>query len=194
MPGLKFKFQVPPPQTSNEIRIAIAGDSTTQGFTGSSSDNIRIKNLSQRLQDQTDGSQQGLQGWPYLLHSLLQNNNKSIDYSILNYGVSATTIMSGANFNSFYDTCRYEQLKKSLPNFVFLSFGGMDQHLRNYSEEEFIKSYTKLIGEIQSLPTRPMVFLMVPTYTCQHELKFLTNPEFKKGFVNSSAECSKEQK
>jgi len=34
LPGMKFMFQIPAPKSSNEIRIAIAGDSVTQGCCG----------------------------------------------------------------------------------------------------------------------------------------------------------------
>jgi len=75
LPGQKFMFQVPAPKLGNEIRIAVAGDSTTQGCCGTTGDQILAQPIEKRLSDQTDGSQQGLLGWPYLLHSLLQNNN-----------------------------------------------------------------------------------------------------------------------
>lgn len=138
---MKFIFQIPAPKPSSEIRIAIAGDSVTQGCCGTNIDQITEQSLEQRLNDQTDGRQQGLLGWPYLLHGLLQNNNQSIDYTFMNYGVSASTIIPGVKFHSFYDNCRYEQLKKSMPNFVFFAFGAMDSHLKNFTNEKFIDAY-----------------------------------------------------
>jgi len=38
--GHKFKFQVPTPKDSNEIRIAVAGDSATQGCCGTSLEQV----------------------------------------------------------------------------------------------------------------------------------------------------------
>lgn len=84
----------------------------------------------------------------------------------MNYGVQDATVIPNVEHFSFQDDCRHEMLMKSLPNFVFLSFGSMDAHLKNFTEETFKESYMKLIKDVQKLPTRPMVFLMVPVSTC----------------------------
>jgi hypothetical protein len=86
LPGNKFVFSVPSPKP-NEVRIAIAGDSTAQGFGGTTMEEIEAVAKKQRLSDQTDGTQQGMQGWPYLLHQLLKKNNETVDYTFMNYGV-----------------------------------------------------------------------------------------------------------
>jgi len=118
-----------------------------QGYGATTQKQVLAESLDKRLSDQTDGSQQGLQGWPYLLHSLLQNNNQTTDYTMMNYGVQDATITPNIKHFSFENDCRYEMLKKSLPNFVFLSFGSMDSHLKNYDERKFVESYTKLVKE-----------------------------------------------
>jgi len=59
----------------NEIRIAVSGDSTTQGCCALSVEERNATPLDRRLNDQTDGSQAGLRGYPFLLNSLLKNNN-----------------------------------------------------------------------------------------------------------------------
>lgn len=53
-----------------------------------------------------------------------------------------------------------------MPHYVMLGFGAMDQALRNYTEENFINSYVKYIREVQNITSKPMVFLMVPVFTC----------------------------
>lgn len=110
----------------------------------------------------------------------------------MNYGVAASTIIPGTKFQSFYDDCRYEQLKKSLPHFVFLSFGAMDTHLKHFTQEKFVESYIKLIKDVQSLPTKPMVFLMVPVFTCAHKLNLET--PLLADWTLSTSECTDEQK
>jgi len=110
-------------------------------------DELLAEPLERRLTDQTDGSHKGTNGWPYLLHSLLQNNNQSVDYTIMNFAVGAATILPGVNFRPYDNDCRSEQLKKSLPNFVFLAFGAMDSIAKAYTEEFFIDSYVKFIKE-----------------------------------------------
>lgn len=89
-----------------------------------------------------------MRGYQYYLHELLRNNNQSINYTFLNYGIMAGTITKGVNYQSFLSDCRGEQLKKSLPHFVMLGFGGMDQLLRDFTEEKFIKDYTEFIQSV----------------------------------------------
>lgn len=175
----------------NEIRIAIGGDSVTQGCCGTSMGQIEALPKYNRLTDLTDGSQQGLMGWPYLLHSLLKNNNNTIDYTMMNFGVAATTIIPGAKHRSFYNDCRYEQLMKSMPNVVFYAFGAMDTHLKNYTADKFVESYVKLIKETQNLPTKPLVFLMTPTFNCKNKLKPV--PEQAADMIFETSLCSPDQ-
>lgn len=153
---------------------------------------MMAQSLEKRLSDQADGSQQGLEGWPYLLHSLLQNNNQSTDYTLMNYGVQDATIIPGQGHHTFQDDCRYEQMQKSLPHFVFLSFGSMDAHLKDFSEKKFIDSYVSMIKDTQKLPTKPMVFLMVPVSTCQNQIK-PTGSQDMSAFITDSSQCSTEQ-
>lgn len=74
LPGKKYFNQVPAP-TDNEIRIAVAGDSTGMGLGATSKKQFASLPIEAKLTDQTDGSVAGQQGWPYLLHELLRNNN-----------------------------------------------------------------------------------------------------------------------
>lgn len=111
----------------------------------------------------------------------------------MNYGVSGATIIPGAKYQSFYEDCRYEQLQKSLPNFVFFSFGSTDQHLKNFTEQKFVDSYIKLIKETQDLPSKPMVFLMTPVFNCQHNLNLTASSSEKlSDFTINTNECNDE--
>ena len=153
LPGNKYTFRLPPvkvPQTGqrNEVRIAIAGDSVTQGCCGTTFDKLESRPLTTRLTDQFDGSIKGLHGWPFFLDGLLKANNQTTDYTIMNFGVSAATITPGVKFHSFLNDCRYEQLKKSMPHFVILGFGAMDSHLRRFSERKFVEAYVDFILKI----------------------------------------------
>ena len=84
----------------------------------------------------------------------------------MNYGIMAGTITKGNNYQSFLTDCRAEQLNKSMPHVVVLGFGGMDQLLKNFTEKKFIQDYTSFIRQTQALPSKPMVMLMVPVFTC----------------------------
>lgn len=79
-------------------------------------------------------------------------------------------------------------LKKSLPNFVFYAFGAFDSHLVNFTQEQFMNSYIELIKETQNLPSHPMVFLMVPVFTCKNKLV----PDGVPNYLTSQDKCSAE--
>lgn len=105
----------------------------------------------------------------------------------MNYATKAVNAMPGHTYNrkfwpddfdaesdySYQATCRYEQMKKSLPQFVFMGFGGMDSMMNNFSRDLWVENYVKLVKEAQSLPSKPMVFLMVPMFGCQVQNKFI---------------------
>lgn len=44
----------------------------------------------------------------------------------MNYGMPGGTILPEVQNSSLFGDCRYEQLMKSLPHFVFLTFGSTD--------------------------------------------------------------------
>lgn len=56
--GKKYFHQVPAP-SSNEIRIAVAGDSAAMGMGATSQKQINSQSIETRLSDQTDGSVEG---------------------------------------------------------------------------------------------------------------------------------------
>ena len=68
---------------------------------------------------------------------------------------------------------------KSLPNFVFYGFGAFDSHLTTFTVDGFKKAYIQLIKDTQNLPSKPMVFLMVPVFTCSNPL----NPDGVPGYL-----------
>lgn len=68
--------------------------------------------------------------------------------------------------------------------------------MKKFTEEDFINSYVSLIKETQDLPSKPMVYLMVPTFNCQHKFTFQDSSDAKlnedEWTVNPS-ECSAAQ-
>ena len=103
---------MPPPRLF-QIRVSIIGDSVTQGCCGTPMEEIFATPLEKRLTDQTDGSANGLRGWPYLLNSLLINNNKTDKYVMMNYADSGTALfpnftIKGDGINhSYRENCRW---------------------------------------------------------------------------------------
>ena len=80
-----------------------------------------------------------------------------------------------------------------MPHFVFLGFGAMDSHLREFSDKKFMDSYIGLIKMIQELPTKPMVFLMVPMFNCLHKLPLSGSTEMVSDFLFDTSECKPDQ-
>ena len=79
---------------------------------------------------------------------------------------------------------------KPLPNFVFYAFGGFDSYLTQFTSAKYKQAYIKLINDTQNLPSKPMVFLIAPTFACKA-------PIFRKGdegYIVESSNCSQEAK
>jgi hypothetical protein len=51
----------------------------------------------------------------------------------MNYGMPGGTILPDVQATSLFNDCRYEQLMKSLPQFVFLTFGSMDAREKSFT-------------------------------------------------------------
>jgi len=81
----------------------------------------------------------GIQGYSYYLHELLKNSNKKTKYTFLNYAIGSGNIYSGVpegEWNSpYHNECRYEQLNKSMANFLVLGFGSCDQIVKNFKKD-----------------------------------------------------------
>lgn len=71
-----------------------------------------------------------------------------------------------------------------------LGFGSMDQALKNYTEENFISSYLEYIKKVQELPSKPMVFLMVPVFTCLDIPTTTWDQEIQRQLFTTKENCS----
>ena len=82
---------------------------------------------------------------------------------------------------------------QSLPHFVFLTFGSTDSHQKSFTEEKFVNSYKKLIKDVHNLPTKPMVYLMVPVSNCNDTKQLdVKSKKNQTNLVGSSKNCSAE--
>lgn len=70
----------------------------------------------------------------------------------------------------------------------------MDTHLKKFTEEKFVNSYVDLIKETQDLPSKPMVFLMVPTFNCENKLNLQTSGDKLNDWTIETKDCNAEQK
>lgn len=49
------------------------------------------------------------------------------------------------------DVCRAEMFNKSMPNFVFMDFGGNDLIFRDFNSERFTNDYVAYIRSVQNM-------------------------------------------
>ena len=80
-----------------------------------------------------------------------------------------------------------------MPHLVIMGFGGMDQALKNYTEDNFVNSYVQYIKAVQNLPYKPMVFLMVPIFTCSDISPATWQEEEQKQLFTSKINCTTDQ-
>lgn len=88
----------------------------------------------------------------------------------MNYGLGGATLTQPGALHNFPQECQYRMLKESLPHAVFLGFGAMDTLLKNYNEQKYIQTYLSLIEEVRNLPSKPIIFLTVPLFSCKHNI------------------------
>jgi len=162
----KYNFAMYQPKPS-EVRIAFAGDSVTMGAFSRNLEQLAEVPDKIRWTDQDNGRMFGFDGFPYLFSELLNTHNKTLGgVKVFNYAQNANHIATNYSESHLYypASCRFEQLKKSFPHIVLMMFGGMDTRNEGYSEKTFIQDYSKLIKEVEALPTKPIVFLLTPLF------------------------------
>ena len=85
----------------------------------------------------------------------------------MNYGIMGGSIMKGTKFQSYYKDCRGEQFNKSMPHIVALGFGGMDTIQKTFTIDKFKNDYLDYIAEVKRMPTKPLIMMMTPVFTCR---------------------------
>lgn len=85
-------------------------------------------------------------------------------YALMNYalGGGKLTNPSGTVGKYFPESCRHEQMTKSLPHVVVVGFGYMDLLQPNFTSEEYTHQLASYIQQVQNLPSKPIVMLTVP--------------------------------
>jgi len=129
--------------SNNEIRVAIVGDSITEGY---------------------GLSNQSKNAYPVMLDSILGSN-----YSVLNCGRSSTTIQKMGdvpywNCSEFYNVFAFK------PNIIIIKLGTNDvrprmndRKVNNWNALNFSKDYQAMIDTFQTIYTKPKIFLCFPT-------------------------------
>ena len=111
------------------------------------------------VEDATDGSHWGHQGFPFTFGELLKEKKPKQKFEIMNFG-GLDYGMKG----SFFDTCDYQKSLRSEPSVVVMAFGDSDIAALKMHEDRytFINKYIALGKEYLSLPSQPQVYIVTP--------------------------------
>ena len=119
-----------------QIRVSCVGNSITYGS---------------GVQDREKNS------YPAQLQSMLGN-----DYKVMNFGVSARTLLRKGNF-PYWNEDAFHQAVQSSPDVVFIMLGTNDSKAINRPfYNEFAKDYSDLIDTFRNLPSHPRVIMLLP--------------------------------
>jgi len=163
-----YNHRVIPPQP-NELRVSFIGDSVMQGA-WASLDPYWYRNVQTFLQDTGDGTYLNFGGWVYKTHQMMEKKkpyDKPLDYTFMNLAVGGAILTDPGVPHFYKNSCGYKKFEQSLPHAVFMGFGGLEPLLKNYNESTFVQTYVDFIKEIEAMPTKPIVFLALPTYGCK---------------------------
>lgn len=108
-----------------------------------------------------------LSNYPNDLQTMLGAN-----YNVQNFGVSGTTVLINSG-KPYIDQEAFQNAKGFLPNIVIILLGTNDARIDLYqSLNRFVADYKKLISQIQSLESKPKIFLVKPPpiYNKEHNL------------------------
>eukprot|EP00727_Mastigamoeba_balamuthi_P007084 m51a1_g2997 putative alpha-L-fucosidase (295) ;mRNA; r:763879-766194 len=114
------------------VRVTCVGDSITEGYPWS------------------DG-----RAWPAVAQTLLGSG-----YSLLNSGVSGTTMQSAAD-NPWVRSYKYSPALASSPDIVVIMMGTNDAKSYNWNEQRYRTDYAALIAKFRALPSSPKVYVAV---------------------------------
>ncbi|MFK4566843.1 GDSL-type esterase/lipase family protein [Enterococcus sp. UD-01] len=134
--GQKVKGLVTVYPKTKAITIAAVGDSITYG--------ARIDNKSQTA-------------YPKQL-----NNRLGKQYNVINFGVSAKTLLETGD-DPYFRTAQYRDSLRSKPDIVVIQLGTNDTRSANFrKKDKFITDYISLINVYKNLPTKPIIYICLP--------------------------------
>jgi lysophospholipase L1-like esterase len=96
-------------------------------------------------------------GYPNELWMLL-----GADYTVGNFGVGGSTVLLSSD-KPYMNQSAFQDAKEFLPDIVVIMLGTNDASSNVYRYiDEFVADYKKLIGEFQTLSSKPEVWLVKP--------------------------------
>ena len=103
-------------------------------------------------------------------------------YAVGNFGAGASTVSLESN-KPYMNQTAFLKAKEFLPRIVIIMLGTNDASPANYQHiDDFAADYKKLIGEFQSLPSKPEVWLVKPPPIFNDGLG-LNTTDFQQGVI-----------
>ena len=129
--------------STKEIKVAIVGDSITEGY---------------------GLSNQSRNAYPVMVDSILGSN-----YSVLNFGRSSTTVQKKGDV-PYWNCSEFNNVFAYKPDIIVIKLGTNDVRPRmdgkpgtNWNDVDFSKDYQALIDTFKTINTKPKIFLCLPT-------------------------------
>lgn len=121
--------------SQNHIRVVCVGNSITEGV----------------------GASDGTQNYPAQLSEMLGS-----EYSVLNCGVSARTMLKKGNY-PYWNETKFAAAKNFDPNIVIISLGTNDSKAFNWVyKSEFYPDYVAMVNEFRKNGKNPKIFVCFP--------------------------------
>jgi alpha-L-fucosidase 2 len=121
--------------SSRPVKVVCVGDSITEGS-------------GLEVQSKT--------AYPVALGKLLGD-----DYSVLNFGRSATTMNRNGDF-PYWIAKEFSNVFAALPDIIVIKLGTNDTKPENWNADDFMNSYQSMIDTFNTIASRPRIFLCYP--------------------------------
>jgi len=151
--------------------------------------NMQVINNSKRIRVACIGdSITELTSYPKDLQTMLGDN-----YYVGSFGTTGSTVLLDTYWPYIYQTS-FLKAKNFLPNIVVAILGTNDARTDNFkSVDNFVEDYMKLIKQIQSLGTKPKIFLVKPPPIFENDLDLISE-DFSEQIIPRIEEIANDQK
>jgi len=83
------------------------------------------------------------------------------DYSVLNFGRSATTMNRNGDF-PYWIAKEFSNVFAALPDIIVIKLGTNDTKPENWNADDFMNSYQSMIDTFNTIASKPKIFLCYP--------------------------------
>lgn len=83
------------------------------------------------------------------------------DYSVLNFGRSATTMNRNGDF-PYWTAKEFSNVFAALPDIIVIKLGTNDSKPENWNAGDFLNSYQAMIDTFNTIASKPKIFLCFP--------------------------------